>query len=819
MSNNTIFPEVTHLHNLRRDRLDRAIFRPIGAPRPIAPEGYTLWAVHPDGRVVASTATSTVLLNPDDGSITPLIEASIRRASVSEDSITLFTDTGSVTLTRTRDGDFSATSTDFSKWPVTILAEPMAPLTAHFDKLSFSQDYSPGGTLASPDRALTANLIVKTYRELAAAATEQGVFIQPVMARAVIEDSDGNILHKGPKIPIIPRQGTPFDSGITLPMETHGTTEAVSADIPCYRLRVIVPPEVERQSAQRGIRIRIEAASVFHPDFDSLPETSTTVSIVRRGTSDMAVQAVLPGLHTTLSAHDDARSRRNILSCLAHFDAMAETLATINAAMDSGTDTVVPAYALGPMSRQMGARKRRHKPDMTTGRFNAPHSFTARHAASGGNAVVYGDVSRLRYAGYSPADYAASVADTKSAWTAVTTTTYADGSSGVRVCRHYGYRPLTLAPAVYFPDPEAVTIDTYIKDDSQSDGYRCRISLAPDESGEGACHIADGLAPLVPEAAPFPTADAASERRPAPVRLADTLLCAPAANPFLIKASMRAEGDIRHLAPARSTSGAWDFGRNRFYCFTSSATQLLNCSAGADAAALSPLAATGIDDPGAVTSDNTAATYFANSSKFIYRIDGTRVTVLSHLPAPVDRLGFDPTAGILVAGASSGAGVLYHIEPDTGKISATSSQISPFDGMMTAGRHLLMPTQSGLFDIALEGRDTAGDKTDVALYCRTPYSALRGPWNIDRVTCDIDSEAFDGRFSLERLSSARRRAEVFALRLRGRLCAPFTVPVVARPLTGILVRIEGLASADTCITTPSLIYRHGTDNSKRNQRK
>lgn len=793
-------------------------YRPVGEPRIVGAEGWNLLCPLSEGRVVASRPGITAVIDAGTMQTSTVGTSTAHCAGVAAGgTLIVMTDDGPETYDADAGGGIAPGSGGTPEWsPMAITAESTDPLTMHTDAVELSREYGPGDPMTMADRNALGVMMSKVYSETCVQAQIGGVFFEPLMARAVVRDNNGSVLHRGPLLLIMPPGGTVFDSAVRLPATTGHGVDGCDLTIPTYRLRVNILPMAAQQWCERAARVDIEVSPCFLAWKDAADTSPAEANMVRNGTSGLAVMVRVPGSEHCLSAHNTARNSRLVAAMTAHFDRSATILHSIARPFEHGIDAVVTADGMAGQAAQTEALRRiaNTRPgvgaDLMRHCINAPHTFTSRIMATAPAAVAYGGVTPLLYPGYTPFDYAASFEDTGDetvTWSAMTTVTFADGTVSRRFCQATGPVPAELNPLLTYPHPDARAIDIVLEDDRGGElprTWHADLRPAPDGlNALGLSEISAARTPAVDTDAWLH--DTATVRRPS-ASLTGVMAVAPAARPLCITATVDAGLPVTAITPARSTAAAWDFGRTRFYVFTDRSTLLANVSTALDTISTGVIAQTGAPGPAAVTTDAASATYFIGGSRSIYRIDGSRVDRLADSLVDIDVLGYDRRASLLVAGASSGGGVLSHYDATTGAFVTTTSSPGPMDCMVSVGARLLAPTQDGLADLAIGSRVPDVDETTpVAMRCSVAAASDSKGRRPAGVIWHIESAAFDGSLSVSRrYLSADRTARIAGYNVVGRLATPLRMPLLMRPAAGALVEISATVSSDTLILKPCL---------------
>ena len=806
--------DVKCVHNLRESEESKGVYRPLGRPRIVGREGLKLLCALPDGRVLTSSVRGVEILDTRDGSLTLVDSREAQCAAVTADgSVTVMTDDGPL-IFDIDNGSFRIRSGGRrDPVPISIVAEPMAPLTMSVDAVELSREYSPGDIPAERDRDAVRKRLRDAYAFLNGVASEQGVFFQPLVARWVLRDERGFVIHRGPLVLVMPPEGLPFDRPVDLTMPSRSETRQVSVSVSCFRLRIRTGAIKNREWSDRAASLGVEVSPCFHTWSDNLGETAGIVTVMRDGTSGVKLSAVMPGSERGLSKSDDLRNIMLVGKVCRGFDMASVTVTSIERPFESAKDVLGGSYALPALKEQeqrlasvlAAGLERADEAERRMSKMNVPHSFRARHISVTPGAVAYGDVTTLPFEGYSAADYAAVTGTEDVVWTARTKVFFRNGTESSITTQGRGHKPEKLSPLIFYPDGDAVGMDIVVEDDSGGTlPKRWKITLTEDESGLFAFGLTTGL--TFREAVNDTSAwiDDTTSRKAGGVRFDSLAAVADPLNPTEIKTICETDDRVTGLVPAVSTSGAWDFGRTRFNIFTAEKTMLMNAAPDLRKIALSEIGAVGVADEGGIARIDESLTFFVAPTGHIYRINGSRLTFFAKPHTKTDRLGYDPGMRQLVAGSSTGANPLYHIDTATGETVMTSDSPGPYDAGLTVGNRLLVPTQDGLADIAGANRAFPSGVTKVKMECAV--GAIGNARGIKPVAVfwNVDSEKFDGTLGVRRSALSGRSVPVTVYTVRGRIGSPLRMPLMMRPSMRTVLEINATVSADTAISKPFL---------------
>lgn len=792
------------------------VYRPLGAPSRLYGEGLTPLVSVGDGRVIVSSSDGVASFDASKGELTAISSRQAYcGASVAEGRVTVLTEKGPVVAEALPTGRYGTVREPSHQWPgVSIVAERMAPVEMQIDAVSLSGVYTAGDILTVPDRNKVLQAVNRAYESLYGEAVEEGVFFQPVIARAVVRDVHGTTIWHGPEVLVSHPDGIPLETPLKLGMDSQSTTRLTTVSIPTYRLRVKCGTMTSQSAIEAADSLSVEIVSSFHTWSKDASHSVSPVTVTRGSVSGTELLVSQPGRERGFSRADILRNHALTRGALMYFDMLSVNVPVCSRPYKNGVDEVIGCHgfpSLGKMYEKMNValtdgHARTGKTDLWRLRLNAPHSFTARQVSSTGAVVAYGDMEALLYAGYTPTDYACAFRRAEGVeWQALTTVMFRDGTSVRRVSRGKDEIPQTLSPLTVYPDPAAVSVRIIMKcsDESKSRGWQA--ALTPDSSRRLAYGLSESLserdlADYVGTEPDFDTEADSNVHLP----LGDLVGVAGTETPLRIQGLNRIGRRVTAIVGATSTAASWDYGRTRFYVFTDETLTLVNASADLETIACVNLANVGVDRPGRITGTDFQSIYFVGKTGTLYNVTGTRVTAMAKLPDDTDCLGYDAGDGRLMAGATTGAGVISHINPTTGRTEMTSTGYGPFDGFFNSGNFILAPSQDGMYDVAMSHRGTPADGTEV----RIEYSyQTKEPHKSVKVRCvfwNMDSSHFEGHLVLQRTTFSRRPVDTVRYNVKGRVATKIAMPVVSRPFAQATLTIEGKVSSDTLIAHPYL---------------
>lgn len=806
--------QIRHLVNIRPDA-DTGCLLPVAPPAIIAPEG-----LHPVARLASGTLVLASDTTIDIGDQTfPLTGEPRALAAATDGSLTILEQYRAPRRLEPADDDTLADIGYMPDWnPVTIIAERTSALTAAIPAISLPAIPGTGTVTDADTLTRLARAVNRSYADVAALARRDGVLIRPVIARAIVADPEGTILYRGPEVLVGTDTDTPLNTTVTLDLDgQQPATLPTLVNIPAYRLRVIVNPMTQQGWIKRAATLTVSITPQFHPwlpdaDTAALRAATVTPAVAAGGASSARrINVTLPGSALALSPLHPERSAALVAVAAGCFDTLAAVAAVIADPYDHSVDTTITAMPFSSLADEV-SRLRAVITDTpavssadarAAALLNAPNRFTARHAATdGARTIVWADIDIHRFGGYSPADLAASV-DLTAGYSALTTVTFRDGSTASRLTAATSGAPLTLSPLIVYPAVDAVALNITI----EVDGSRPRIwryDLSPDPTGTVAMAIHPSLAPLagtvddlagVPASAPFTP----------PMRVPGLIAAADTSAPIHILAAAATPAPVRAVVPARSTSGAWDFGRARYHIFTTADILLATVNANRTAIALSLVATRDIRSPRAVAPSPEGITYAVDQGR-IYRIDGARLSEVDPRTmrnVHIDSIAYDPADRRVVVAASSGETSLIHIDPDLRRPQYQTISPGPFNHFTSIDNDLYIASQSGLCRLNTTAPPSDDRPLAVEASIRLTLPA-RARGSIKSVTWPILSRYMTARLYAERNYLTFIANDALAvLNLNGPVTAPIHIPLPTRRLRTITLTLSATLPAVAPSTTPS----------------
>ena len=421
-------------------------------------------------------------------------------------------------------------------------------------------------TLEAADIATLTDDFLDAYCRLGDMAAGAGGFIAPVIAQVRLRGGDGNLLHTSAPVIIAPEVGLQaVETSMTVCDGDGGsTTSGAVLRATSFCIGVSFPATGEVEWSGEVASVEVLVSPQLHP-VDAAVTVSGSFGSFQGGAGKLTV--VAPGVESKGDrAAEGTRFHRRVVAALARIDdIMTVTVFGVSSAAGrvcnpSATDTRRQLTALVSV---LGG-KVKPPTDVMMRELSRPHTFTAAVARQSGDTVVWGDITCHRFPGYTAREMG--VAHEVSQPAAVPTAClvkFADGSSVVTSMTEHCFNTLALSPLITYPHPDAVELTVIVGTRSVT------VPLTPVGDGRTACWLDPQCRAVVPgvELGMFILPSAT----PRVSRFPDGVAVASRATPLDVAMAVRTGcGQVVELTPTVRTSSSWDFGRARFYAFTTS---------------------------------------------------------------------------------------------------------------------------------------------------------------------------------------------------------------------------------------------------------
>lgn len=447
----------------------------------------------------------------------------------------------------------------------------------------------------------------QALRDIDAAVRAEGLYWQPVIARVRATAPSGALIHLSEPLLLTCPDGVPATGAITFDSSDSTTTLAATVEAPAWSIALDIDPDFIQKFPDADIRLI--TSPVLYPFDLSRP---MSVHPRRRADSNAWCTVTPAPSPFSMAPRPSAATCRRVARLLAD-DTLCSTTASAGIDDDIAALRAVLRTPVRPLS-------------YTAAMLSAPHSFTATRAASGSRAVMWSGIGVIR-AQPSRASAMAITADAAASWHAAVKVTFADSSSLVTVAESTSGAPLLFSPVISYPAPDAVSLTITVKA-SGKDVLTGTFPLSPDPSRRRAVYVHPSLRPFtLPDVADVFTVPAQS---PARVSLPRVIVASAPSAPAAAAASATVtSGKVNAISEAIFSQSGWDFGRSRFYVFTTAGILLANADLSRATISTSLLDTRVVSAPCAVTP--TCDGIAAIASGDIVLLSGTRLRRLAVL--------------------------------------------------------------------------------------------------------------------------------------------------------------------------------------------
>lgn len=670
---------------------------------------------------------------------------------------------------------------------VGLSAQKETPLTVTVPARQLSANYSSAPLKKSDEIALRTDLTT-AYRRLCANAAATGVAIQPALARYRLIDASGRAIFAGQPVLLAPEGGAQCADHVPLYLPDGNTVSEYSLTAAAWRLKVSLPANAE--AAKRVARLEVMMTPVFHPFDTSLP---APVQYGRRASAnDVFARIALPGRQRGLGGSFAGNAQRILARALARLESMESPVATVNSpfghTQELTFDVPCSETTVQDVDRIMAALE---KKVMTAPRdmayISMPNSFSARTAAAGASACLWGGITAQPFEGYLPESFAAGTR-TQGAWEASAFVRFADGRGVARYSGGNTGAFTALAPVICYPAPEAVeiTFNLLVGNTSRS----ITLPLTTDESGRFSYYIAPGL-----KAIDVPAAKATVPQfRGSCLELPGVIAIADAEAPTDVKITTHVPGELTAALPAKGAEQSWEFGRSRFVAATASKILSVAVAKEFKSVSIKTISDSGIARTDGICTDGKGG-FFAVAS-----IAGEETGRMIHIDSHGGVAMIEDCRKYLAVGYNAGHDELIALRRDDSAVvfaGGTTKFVAIRD---TFHAERLVMTEGELFGINDDGLILfvhEMQSTTAIKACRTFVPRGYGQCNARSVRADMQASEFEGAISAEGLNTGVQRPwEARTFTIRGSVAGPVRMRLLSRPFRALRVRIAGIASPD-----------------------
>ena len=624
LQNTSIYPGIASAgsiscHNLRPARMTDAIpdtlpdraadtscLRPVGTPVRVAPSARSIGFVA-DGNVhviinglkVATIARSTRPQNPCH---IATLDSPMLCSRIRGNKVTIYTSRGAFLLIYDpANGTWAVPGYPASLPPLAFGIQSSSAITATVPARTLSAATSLQHIADSDIRTLTSDLTA-AYRSIAGNAAAGGYAMQPYLAFYRLVDHAGHTVFQSPVSLLSLPSGSQLTEQVSLKATDTSfsavNSYSVTADV--FRGCVRVTAADNSYWAAQIARVDVYVSPQLHPyDPDADPDLH-----LGRNTAAGTIYISVPGAASGLTS----LSSPSALSVIASLSDRTDTafslfsrVLSIDNPFDSERTVPIPAPVID-FSAQVATIKKALRTSVIPASgmlrdISSPHSFSPRAVCEASGAVLYGGITPLPFRGHHPVGFA--TATVNMPWRAAITTIFTDGTRITRAASGSAYAPDTFNPLISYPSPAAVCMEIRM----QRQGEKMRfisLPLQPLASGSASVYIHTSRLPFSIPECDDPFVVPADTVRPSPHL--NLVGAAAVDSPEVISvAAMADSSDITSIVPARSSSGAWDYGRARFYTFGSGGIHSVTAAKSLSSLAVNNLDPRPVTSPMAVT--------------------------------------------------------------------------------------------------------------------------------------------------------------------------------------------------------------------------
>lgn len=509
--------------------------------------------------------------------------------------------------------------------PSMPLLSAVAETPAHMrvQPVALSRDYAADERLLPADSSRITRAVCEAYEEIDREVRAAGMFWHPVVAYVRALDINGReVLATEPRVLCHP-SGLEAPDSIVFGSRDGAVTSAATVDVPRWSLRAEFPAVAPGSSTVAAYEV-VCSPMLYTADLSREP----VVSRPRRADSDSFCSVSFIPTRVTPPVRFGTGA---VLSRLVgRLPALASAALRVSASATASQCSVppLPASSVVAEVKSLEAVERTSPAARSYARamFAAPHSFRAAKVARSGSCILWADITVDRFCGWDPRHLATSFSPTP--WHGCVEVRFADGSSRVAACDAADHCPAALSPLLSYPAPDAVSMTVTI---SSGGVTRRRVfPLTADPSGTRAVYIDPSLKPVSPSDAL--EAYAVPAENPAAVTFPSCIAAADADSPLCLLGSATLAADsINALMPMPTGQSSWDYGRTRFYVFSSGGILMVNADTSRNSLSLSLLDSRVVDTPQAVTLCEEGVAAVASGDVVV--LAGSKVSRIADIPS------------------------------------------------------------------------------------------------------------------------------------------------------------------------------------------
>lgn len=501
-----------------------------------------------------------------------------------------------------------------------LIARAAEPQEFSVAPVTLSRAYTSGEEFTAADRSRIAAAARSFYRSASQSAT---ALWQPVIAYARGIDREGNEVFSTEPVLLSHPDGQALAPSFNLLSADSRTTAQLDIDIPCYTLELALPAGggfagAGVHTVEAYVSPLIHCVDIQGEITIQRPRRAGAAHFCSVAFAPSAFSPRIPGASAAMAslvAHARELCR--------HSQSLRVDAST--AAVSLQADSIIAPDKIIARLKQIGA-KAVEKVSYVEAYLSRPHAFTASSVATSSDTFVWAGLEVDRFDGWDPRAYAVKTA--AKSWHAFIKIDFADGSSRVKSAEGIDNAPMAFSPVLSYPAPDAVamTIVTMVAGQGVFSG---RFALSPDVAGRRSVYVSPTLEPIVlsdvEEAYVIPTP---TTRR---LDFTENVAIGHADSPLSLTASCRlTSGAVNAIAPMHFGQSSWDYGRTRFYVFTTRGIHMLSCDASRRNLSLSLIDNRIVNGHWALT--DTEGGLAAIASGDIVLLKGSKVSRIADIP-------------------------------------------------------------------------------------------------------------------------------------------------------------------------------------------
>lgn len=489
--------------------------------------------------------------------------------------------------------------------PLEITAAESTDFSITMPEIALSGNYTHWrGSLNKTDLNTLSSHLLDAYAELKRNASVAGFFIQPVLARYHLLDSDGNVLYSSQPTMVSVPSGFQCIAPITFSTNDFASLNSINLFATGYKIAVSAAPLADSPWADVVASAVVEVTPLLDP-IDAKDSAQCRLDAIDATHGNLVVY--MPGTSVTMNPAHESRCDM-VKTAVTSFESAASQLAQFPYPYANGLN----ATPLSPQSHFVNALHAVSQP------------FTAQSAQPMGDTILWGNIAMLRPSVPSFPFFAATRKSDSGFWRACVSITFTSGNermvwsgSGDNNC------PELLSPLLAYPCSDAKEISITIS--CGGEVVNQSFPLSPLPGSNSSIYLHPSLKPFAITASTdmyiVPSQHTINNFEVGSVAVSRLN------NPFNLLATQSiASGNIMTFTPAVRSTSSWDFARTHAYAFTATGTYAVSVNATRTSISAHVIDNRHINSKGCVTFANNAV--YAIASGDLIAIAGSRAATL-----------------------------------------------------------------------------------------------------------------------------------------------------------------------------------------------